>query len=1034
VPCCISENVKAQASTKQVSAAVAKQTIVVIGNGMVGLKFCEKMIEYDTAGEFEIITFCEEKKPAYHRMNMTQYFEHRDASKLELAPLEWYEEAGVTLHVGERATAVDRETQVVRSSTGREIKYDYVVIATGSKAFVPPIPGVERPDGIESCKQPGVFVYRTLEDLDLMIEYAKKSKTAAVLGGGLLGLEAAKAAYDLGLKTHVVEAMSRLMPRQIDDDGNDILVKKIEDLGLTVHTNKGLSKLDFTDEGVLKGLSFSDETSLDVDMLIVSCGISPRDELARDCGLEVGPRGGVVVNDLCQSVTDPRVFAIGESCLHDHSLYGKIIYGLVAPGYTMADVIAKNLAGGSEVFPEADMSTKLKLMGVDVASFGNAFPDPADSISLMQKDAFEGLYKKLFFSKDGTRLIGGILVGDASEYAKLLSLSKSEEPLTVKPRDLIYGTMEEDENAELPDSFQVCQCNDVSKGDVVAEIKAANYEITLGALKKCSKAGTGCGGCEQLVSKILKQELEKAGKGVKTVLCEHFAFNRQELVHIVRSEQHTSFKTVLAQHGKGNGCEICKPAVASILASYRNDMVLDSSMATLQDSNDRFLANIQRGGSYSVIPRVPAGEILPDQLIKIGEVAKKYNLYTKITGGQRIDLFGAHRQDLPKIWGELGSVGLESGHGYAKALRTVKSCVGSTWCRYGVQDSVDFAVKIETRYKGVRSPHKMKSAVSGCIRECAEAQSKDFGYIATETGYTVFVGGNGGIKPEHAYLLATDCSEEYAIQLTDRYLMFYIRTADRLQRTAPWVRELPGGFEYLKDVIVHDKLGICESLEKEMQFLVDTYKCEWKEVVDSPELQKQFLDFQNVPDQQEDGIEFVSMRDQKRPANWPKGKFEESGIVGAYAGLDLSDASWVKVGREDDFPDDGGLTVLYGKSQLAVFHFTSRGEWYATQNMCPHRRAFVLARGIIGDAAGMPKVACPLHKKNFSLETGACTTDENEESILTFDVNVEDGNVYLKLPPEEILDALLATEKHAITSCTAEDVDGKTEEGQLISV
>lgn len=492
---------------------------------------------------------------------------------------------------------------------------------------------------------------------------------------------------------------------------------------------------------------------------------------------------------------------------------------------------------------------------------------------------------------------------------------------------------------------------------------------------------------------------------------------------------------VIAKHGSGAGCEICKPAVSSILASYQNEMILEDAHVSLQDTNDRFLANMQRGGSYSVIPRVPAGEITPDQLICLGEVAKRYNLYSKITGGQRVDLFGAHRQDLPDIWEELGKAGFESGHGYAKALRTVKSCVGSTWCRYGVQDSVDFAVKVEHRYKGVRAPHKMKSAVSGCIRECAEAQSKDFGFIATETGYNVFVGGNGGIKPEHAVLLETDCSEERAIQLVDRFLMFYIRTADRLQRTAPWMRELPGGFDYLKEVIVDDKLGICETLEKEMQFLVDTYQDEWATVVANPELRKRFNDFNNDPDSKEDGIQFVSVREQKRPAKWPKGKMPDSGIPEAIPSLDMSAADWVKVGQETDFPEDGGLTILYGKSQLAVFRFAARGEWYATQNMCPHRRAFVMSRGIIGEVGGTPKVACPLHKKNFALETGACITDPSEEPILTFDVMTENGDVFLKLPPTQILDAILETEKHQVTSCTASEVDGEGDSmpGSLIT-
>uniref|UniRef100_A0A7S0WSJ9 Rieske domain-containing protein n=1 Tax=Pyramimonas obovata TaxID=1411642 RepID=A0A7S0WSJ9_9CHLO len=680
-------------------------------------------------------------------------------------------------------------------------------------------------------------------------------------------------------------------------------------------------------------------------------------------------------------------------------------------------------------------------MGVDVASFGNAFPDPEDSIALAQTDAFEGLYKKLFFSKDGTKLLGGILVGDASDYPKLLSLSKSALPLSVKPRELVYGSTGGGEEEEMADSFQVCQCNNVSKGDVVAAIEAKGGDISLGELKTCSKAGTGCGGCVQLVEQILTSEKKKAGVSTKKVVCAHLPFTRQELVHIVRTERHTGYESVLAKHGGAPGsCEICKPAVASILASYQNDMILDGPLLALQDSNDRFLANIQRGGSYSVVPRVPGGEITPAQLIRLGEVAQRWNLYAKITGGQRVDLFGAHRADLPDIWSELLEVGFESGHAYGKALRTVKSCVGSTWCRFGMQDSVDFAIKVENRYKGIRAPHKVKSAVSGCVRECAEAQSKDFGFIATETGYTVFVGGNGGITPVHAQILETDCSEERAIQLIDRFFMFYIRTADRLQRTAPWLQELPGGLEYLKEVIVEDKLGICDSLEKEMQFLVDTYKDEWREVVESPERRAQFADFVNAPDAKEDGIEFVAVRGQKRPADWPKAKCPPTGIPAALdSGLDLTtNARWVRVGAAADFPGDAGLTVLYGKSQLAVFNLASRGEWFATQNMCPHKRAFVLSRSLVGEAGAdmRPYAACPLHKKHFDLASGACTTDAEEEGILTFPVDITDGgDVMLLLPPEEILDALLATEKHQITSCSkrefaAASLDARFTEGE----
>jgi nitrite reductase (NADH) large subunit len=438
---------------------------------------------------------------------------------------------------------------------------------------------------------------------------------------------------------------------------------------------------------------------------------------------------------------------------------------------------------------------------------------------------------------------------------------------------------------------------------------------------------------------------------------------------------------------------------------------------------------MQRGGLYSVVPRVPGGEITPDQLIALGSIAKKYNLYTKITGGQRVDLFGAQVQQLPDIWEEVVHAGMESGHAYGKALRAVKSCVGSTWCRYGVQDSVGFAIRIENRYRGIRAPHKIKGAVSGCIRECAEAQGKDFGLIATEKGYNLYVCGNGGSKPRHADLLASDLDEETAIKYIDRFLMYYIQTADRLTRTSVWLENMEGGIEQLRDVVVHDKLGICDELERRLQHLVDTYKCEWTEVVNDPQRRRAFSQFMNSAET-ETGIEIITERSQNRPADWPKDgqlvqlsvPVETNGHAKTTNGKpkprEDAQPQWVAVGHVEDFPLEGGAAIKYGKVQLAVFRFTSRGQWYATQNMCPHKRAFVLSRGIIGSAGEVPKVACPLHKKNFSLETGECISGD-EHSIKVFPVRIVDDHVELLLPPQDQLDALLATDLHCVTSCEA---------------
>lgn len=983
----------------------SQQTVVVIGNGMVGLRFCEQLIAFDESRRYRIVTFCEEPRAAYDRVGLTTFFAHRDAEKLMLARMDWYEQVGIELHIGDRASEIDREAGVVRSVNGVEIAYDKVVMATGSYPFVPPVPGI---------KKQGVFVYRTIEDLEHIIAYSKKAKTCAVIGGGLLGLEAAKAAYDLGLETHVVEFAPRLMPRQIDDAGSGILVSKLEELGVQVHLNKATKEVH--GDTKVESMEFNDGESLACDMIIVSAGIRPRDDLAKDAGLELGERGGIQVNDRLQT-SDPNIFAVGECALH-----GGMVYGLVAPGWEMAEAVAANLCGDDREFHGTDLSTKLKLMGVDVASFGDYELSDSESNHLSFEDPFKGVYKKLLFSLDGKKLLGGILVGDASDYGTLSVMAKTGDDLPCEPHELIVGSSGGAAAAlggveAMPDSAQICSCNNVTKGQICSAIEDQDLESTA-AVKQCTKAGSGCGGCMPLVDDLFQAAMKAAGKEVRNNLCEHFEYSRTELFAIVKAKSLQSFGEVLQECGTGgNGCEVCKPAVASILAGLWNDYILNPEHQTLQDSNDRFLANTQRNGTYSVIPRVPGGEITPEKLIVLGEVAKRYGLYTKITGGQRVDLFGAQVQDLPAIWEELIAAGFESGHAYGKALRTVKSCVGTTWCRYGVQDAVGFAIRLENRYKGIRAPHKVKMAVSGCTRECAEAQCKDVGLIATENGYNVYVCGNGGAYPRHADLLAADVDADTAVRYIDRFFIYYIMSAEKLMRTAAWCEKLEGGIDHIREVVVDDRLGIADELEQMMQHLIDTYQCEWKTTVEDPERRKWFRQFVNT-DETEPTIEIVSERGQTRPGDWP----DELVSLGQFQSLeqrradieeanveDLNATRWVQVGTADDFPMDGGATIKYGKTQIAVFNFASRGEWYATQNMCPHRKAFVLSRGMIGDAKGTPKVACPLHKKTFSLETGQSLQDE-EYNIRTFPVKIENRNVYLDLPPADVLDQLLATE------------------------
>jgi nitrite reductase (NADH) large subunit len=739
-------------------------------------------------------------------------------------------------------------------------------------------------------------------------------------------------------------------------------------------------------------------------MVIFSAGIRPRDELAREAGLGVGERGGVVVDDhLC--TTDSAVFALGEVALHRG-----MIYGLVAPGYEMADVLARRLTGEDASFDGADLSAKLKLLGTDVATFGESQPDPKATRAVVYEDQVRGVYKKLVLDREGTRLLGGILVGDAADYGQLLHLTRSKASVS-DPHEMVGVGTAGPKAGALPDDAQVCSCNNVSAGTLRLKVRS-DEATTVAALKTCTRAGTGCGGCLPLVERILNEELRASGQVVKQSLCEHFAYTRQELFQIIASLRITTFASLVAEYGTGDGCEICKPAVASILASLFNEHILDPAHATLQDSNDRFLANIQKNGTYSVIPRIPGGELTPDKLVVLGQVAQKYGLYTKITGGQRIDLLGARVEDLPDIWEELVNAGFESGHAYGKALRTVKSCVGSTWCRYGVQDSTALAIRIENRYKGVRAPHKIKGAVSGCVRECAEAQGKDFGLIATERGWNVYVCGNGGAKPRHADLLVADVDEDTAVRYLDRFIMFYIRTADRLTRTSVWLERMEGGIEHLRAVIVNDSLGLAAELERDMEALVKSYACEWAGVVRDREKRARFRHFAGRREG-DPTVEHVLERGQLRPADRPS----EAPSTGADADREpkssrvrrlrvvaegSGERQWVRVARVDEVPIDGGIAVRYGNEQIAVFHFASRGEWYATQNLCPHRQEMVLARGILGDQAGAPKVACPLHKKTFDLTNGACLSGD-DLAITTFAVRIDGDDVLVELPPSEEL-------------------------------
>ena len=831
---------------------IKSETLVIIGNGMVGHHCVEQLIERGALAHYDVHVFGEERQRAYDRVHLSEYFGGRDAESLALCEADLYTLHGVHLHLGVQVLEIDRQTREVVTTAGRQA-YDRLVLATGSYPFVPPIPGA---DGSSR------LVYRTLDDLDAIRAAAVHARRGVVVGGGLLGLEAANALKSLGLEAHVVEFAPRLMPVQLDAEGGSALRARIEALGVGVHLSRATQEIVPGEEYAYR-MNFNDGEFLETDLILFSAGIRPQDALGRSAGLAVAERGGVII-DGDYRTSDPAIFAIGECASWNGSCFG-----LVAPGYAMARNLAAQLVGEQhDPFAGADMSTKLKLLGVDVGSIGDAHAATPGAKSYRFIDETTGSYRRLVISADGKKVIGAVLVGDNSYYDTLLQYAQNAIALPKDPSSLILPlsdgapTLGAD---ALPATATICSCHNVSKGAVCCAVDAGCTD--LGDLKAETKAGTGCGGCSALLKQVFEHELSARGVAVDKSLCEHFAHTRQELYAIVRVEGVISFDELIARHGRGHtGCEICNPAVGSILASCWNQPITDPALVPLQDTNDTFMANMQKNGTYSVVPRIAGGEITPDKLIALGVVAKKYDLYTKVTGGQRIDLFGAQLHQLPDIWGELIEAGFETGHAYGKSLRTVKSCVGSTWCRYGVQDSVGMAIRLEDRYKGLRAPHKIKFGVSGCTRECAEAQSKDVGVIATEKGWNLYVSGNGGMRPRHAELFATDLDDATLIRFIDRFLMFYIRTADKLQRTSVWRESLEGGLDYLKEVVIDDSLGLAAELEAQMQLVVDRYECEWANALQDPEKLKRFRTFVN-DERGDPDIHFVKERGQRRPVH-----------------------------------------------------------------------------------------------------------------------------------------------------------------------
>ena len=972
-----------------------RKTLVLAGYGMVGHRLVASLAERGQLGDdgpWQAVVVGEEPYAAYDRVALSSYVDGLGADDLSLVAPGLHETPGLTVHLSDTVTAIDPAARSVATAGGRTLGYDALVLATGSVPFVPPISGTDAP---------GVFVYRTIEDLDAIRTWAAGCRTGVVVGGGLLGLEAANALRILGVRPTVVEFAPRLMPVQLDEGAAAVLRDRIEALDITVHT--GCAATAVREEGgqvVALDIDGWDQP-LEADLVVFAAGVRPRDQLARAAGIAVGERGGVVIDDGC-ATSAPGVYAVGECAVHR----GRV-YGLVAPGYSMADVLADRLSGGEATFTGADTSTKLKLLGVDVASVGDAHGTATPgSRALVYSDPLAGDYRKLVVTADGSRVVGGILVGDLSAYPMLVQLARGAidtperidaliAPASAAGGDGLPGV------AGLPEAAVVCSCNSVDIGTLRGAIQGGADDI--GAVKACTKAGTTCGSCVPLLADLLDDEHRKAGKDVRRTLCEHFDHTRQELFDIVRLTRVRSFSTLLGEHGRGRGCEICKPAVASMFASLAGGYILDGEQATLQDTNDHFLANMQRDGTYSVVPRVPGGEITPEKLIVLGQVAQDFDLYTKITGGQRIDLFGARVDQLPAIWARLVEAGFESGHAYGKALRTVKSCVGTTWCRYGVQDAVGLAIDARAPLPGAAGT--------------AQDQVRGVG-VRPRVRRGPGQGRRGdrhraGLEPARRRQRRHDAPARRAARQRPRYrdagalhrpLPHVLRPHRRPARADRHVVQQAGGWHRPRAGRRHRRLagprGRIGSRHgaprRHLRVRVEGHGGRPGAAGAVPVVRerRRARSVARVRAGARSAAPRPATRARRpRRAAMTSGRIETESDAGAA----LAAEAWVDVVALDELTPGRGVAALVGGRQVAIFLVAS-GELFAVDNHDPFSETYVLSRGLVGDRDGVPKVASPMYKQSFDLRTGRCLDDDSVR-IPVYPVRVESGRVQVTAQP-----------------------------------
>jgi nitrite reductase (NADH) large subunit len=802
-----------------------KQKLVVIGNGMAGARAVEEILARGGADQFEITMFGDEPYGNYNRILLSDVLNgSHQADEIFLNPLAWYTDNGIKLHAGVRAEKIQRSTRQVLGRGGVVEDYDVLVIATGSVPFLPPIEGLYLDDG---AYKPGVFVFRTLDDCNAISAYALGKKSGAVIGGGLLGLEAARGLQNFSLDVHVIQRSDSLMNQQLDGPAGVILRKTLEQLGIGVLVGKDTKQI--LGRECVTGLRFGDGAELACELIVIAAGIKPNVELAVRAGLDV-ERGIVVDNHL--RTADPRIYAVGECVQHRGQ-----VYGLVAPLWEQAKVLADKLTGAN---PEAayfgsKIATKLKVMGVEVASMGVTEPTDEGDEVVQFTEPKKGTYKKLII-RNG-RLIGGILLGDIAKAPYLTQAYERNTPVPDERLSLLFdlGAPSTQASVEtMPVEMQVCNCNGVTKGAIGACVKAGKKSPK--AVMEATRAGMGCGACKALVAEVVAwaaggatEEDPSAGYYVPAI-----PLSKHELVRAVRERGLRSVSAVFRELAGGEEDPASKPGLASLLHSLWAGEYEDERDARF--INDRVHANIQKDGTFSVIPQIPGGVTSAAQLRRIADVAEKYRVpLVKLTGGQRIDLVGVTREDLPHVWRDLG---MPSGYAYAKRYRTCKSCIGTDYCRFGLGDSMRLATEVEARFQGFEAPGKLKLATAGCPRNCSEAMVKDVGAVAVGDGkWEIYVGGAAGAHVRKGDLLCRVGSHEEVLRLTGRFLQYYRENAQYLERTYGFVARV--GIEKLRAIVVDDSEGSAARLDAEVERAVGAYRDPWLEA-EAPATPNQF--------------------------------------------------------------------------------------------------------------------------------------------------------------------------------------------------